>query len=326
MLDWQHVLAGGLFASAIFMALCGVSALLGAAVWRMRAWLDLKQVKRLLAALLLLPLSAICVLPMASHAPPCGMQIGCYLCWMQQHVGEASILVLRMVIMLVLAVLLVWLYRLACGAAIGFRALRDLQRVSSPPSQRLRKTLYEVVPVEWHGRFREAEMPAEASGVYGGTCFLSRTMVQEASESQLRAIVMHEWQHLRARDGWFALVAGLLANSVGMAWSVLYRYWIAAAELLADENAVRGGIRRRDLARALLQHQVNSQAMAPQFAASSHLLEERLRHLLYVYGSAPPRRSSWLVWSIACVIIGLLQLLLWQSSAAASCAVHCAIF
>lgn len=322
----QHLFAGAVFAGTAFLAFCGASALLGAAVWRMRGRLGLVQVKRLLTALLLLPPAGTLLLVFAPNLPLCDMQMTCHLCWMHQHLGEGSVWSLRFSAWLVSALLVGWMLRLGHRTLLATRILRDLHRFSSPPSEKLQTVLRQVVPVQWHGRFREVEMSASVNGVYGGTCFLSREMVQRLHASEIQAIVAHEWQHLRARDGWLTFVVGLLVHSVGIVWTATYRYWNHAAELLADANAVHAGIRHTELARALLRHQADALGVAVGFAASGSLLEERLRHLLSASNPAPLRCWSWAWWSLIGVGGGGLHYFLWLNSAASTCALHCAFF
>lgn len=325
--DWQHTLASWLLAGALFLLVGGMTAPLSGFVWRMRHRMSLPQLKNALAVITLLP-PAVAVLSVAtSPISACAQQMACYVGWLHANVGEVLFPTLRLVVLgagLFLAFLFASLIYRGFGA---LRALRSLHAFSKPPSKKLLGVMEQVVPSQWHGRFREAEMPNNMDGVYGGTCVLSRQTVRDLDGAQLKAVVAHEWQHLRARDGWFALLVGILVSGVRVwGWAESYRRWSHSAELLADSRAAHEAVTRTQLARTLLQRQAQAQGIAVGFGTSGELLEERLHHLLRTANDTPSAWSSWAVWVLMTACAGWLFYTLWQTGQASTCTIHCVLF
>lgn len=322
--DWQHAIAGGVLAGAVFLLICGVTAPLSALVWRFRRRINLADLKGALALMTLLPIKLAMLVAFSFSLPSCIHQSGCYVLWLQHLLGENLFVWMRPLAVLVGGILVVWIARLVYRGAMLTRTMRELYAHSQPPSPKLLKVLRQVVPPGWHSRFREVDMPAEADGVYGGTCLLSRETVESLNEAQLKAVVAHEYQHLRAGDGWFALCVGLLVSGVGLGmWSMAYRNWSRAAELLADVRATQSGVARTELARVLLNRQAEAQGVVLGFASDGILLEERLQSLL---ASHSPRSSARVTWVLIAVCVGGALYLATQVGAASTCTLHCVLF
>lgn len=323
--DWQHAIASGILAGLLFWATCGVSALHSVLVWRFRHRLDLVELKTALAFLTLLPSAVALLVALFPYAlPSCIHHATCYLGWLEATFGDGVFRWLHPLALLAGGMLLVWLVEMVRRAVAVFHSIRQLVALSHPPSPKLQSVLEKGVPRRWHARFREVALPSRADGVYGGICLLSQETVQNLSERQLQAVVAHEWQHLRARDGWFALVVGLLVSGVGLGtWSRAYRYWSDSAELLADARATHLGVARTELARTLLQRQAEAQGVPLGFSADSALLEERLRYLLSPASASGSAR--WL-WAPILGCAGVLLYAVWQTGSASICTIHCVLF
>ncbi|MEJ5252259.1 MAG: hypothetical protein HPY54_05385 [Chthonomonadetes bacterium] len=322
--DWQHAIAGGVLAVAVFLLICGVTAPLSTLVWRLRRRINLADLKVALALVTLLPLQVAVLVAFSFSLPSCVYQSGCYAGWLQHLFGAGFSLWMRPIAVFVGGILVVWIARLVYRGASLIRTMCELYAHSHPPSPKLLTVLRQVVPQDWHSRFREVDMPSEADGVYGGTCLLSRETVGSLNEAQLKAVVAHEYQHLRAGDGWFALWVGLLVNSTALGiWNMAYRYWSRAAELLADARAAQSGVARTELARALLNRQAEAQGMVLGFASEGILLEERLQSLL---ASQPLKSSARVTWVLIAVCVGGVLYLVSKVGAASTCTVHCVLF
>lgn len=323
--DWEHLLARWVLAVLVFVAVGAMTAPLSALLWRWRRHLGLAQLKGALAAVVLKPVAIALFAAFAFAMPSCAHHEVCYFGWLQQNLGSVGIWLMRMLLLVVAAVLVVFVGRLAVHATGVLRTLQHLQHTSRPPSDALRQALQQVVPTEMHGRFREAPIPADASGVYAGMCFLSEQSVRSLSAMQLRAVVAHEWQHLRARDGWFVLGIGLLVNGIGLgAWGASLRRWSQAAELLADARATQAGVPRTDLAKTLLSQQASAQGLSIGFGADSNLLEARLQSLLMP--SVPASRLGWSMWALLAGICLLMLYALWLTGDPSTCTIHCILF
>ncbi|MGQ9791105.1 MAG: hypothetical protein ACUVR7_10650 [Armatimonadota bacterium] len=322
--DWQHVVARWILAGAVFLLACGKSALLSELVWRARHWLSPASLKGLLTLLVLLPPGAALLVTLLPSFPSCSHNVTCYVGWLQHALGERFLAWMRPLSLMVVSVLLLLLARLVYRAVGTVRTLRWLFALSGPPSPKLRDVLVQVVPAQWRARFWEVEMPVGADGVYGGICLLSRETVQSLDTAQVQAVVAHEYQHLRARDGWFALGMGLLAGSLGLGlWGVAYRHWNSAAELLADARATQQGIARTALAQTLLSRQAQAQGLLLGFSADGALLEERLRYLL---SPVCVCRGAEMLWALILACAGGLLYMLWQTGSASTCTIHCVLF
>ncbi len=324
--DWQHMLARWVIAGLALLGFGVLSGALSTLVWRLRHRVEPEHLKVLLTVIALSPLLASALVILPAPGALCARQTMCYLQWMMQHLGTDSAPALRLTIAFTGVMMSLWLAGVLVRGMIAVQTLRRLYARSSPPSDRLRCVLQQMLPSEWQARFREVEMPATADGVYAGTCLLSHGTVQTLSEDQLRSVVAHEYQHLRAGDGWFALVLGILAGKGG--WGVAQRHWAGSAELLADKRATGMGIPRTQLARALLQKQAQAQGVALGFGAEGSLLEDRLRLLLSPRNNAD---SGWqgVFWTwCGALFAGAVWVAysLWSVAGASTCTVHCLVF
>ncbi len=322
MSDWQHTLAGWVVIGLVFLVFQLLTVPLSALVWRLRHRLSLERLKGTLNLIILLPAISAALVALSPTRALCAQRAMCYLGWLQQNLNVQSELLLRALVVLFVPVALWWLSHAVHRAVLALRTIRRLRAHSLPPSASLSKVLRKVLPPDWRSRFREVPMPCSADGVYAGICFLSCDTVQKLSEAQLQAVVAHETQHLRARDGWLTLVAGILAGG----WSAVHRRWTNAAELLADRRAMHMGIKRTDLARTLLQRQVQAQGLALGFGAEGTLLEERLRYLLAQDADAERSHSVWTWWVAIAACAGGLVHTLWHIADATTCTVHCLFF
>lgn len=322
--DWQHVVARWILAGAVFLLACAASAPLSMLVWQARRRLSAVGLKGIFSFLLLLPLGMALFVLLSYSLPSCFHRQACYIGWLLHAFGEGALIWMRPVAMLVGGMLLVSLVGLVYRTATVVRTVRGLVALSSPPSPKLANVLRQVVPHRWHARFRQVEMSPDADGVYGGVCLLSHETVRSLSEGQLKAVVAHEYQHLRARDGWFALCMGLLASSLGLrAWNTMYRYWSSAAELLADARTTQQGVARRELARTLLDRQVAAQGVVLGFSSRGTLLDERMQRLLT---PVPESGLAQVLWALVLVCAGGLLYTVWQTSTASTCTIHCLLF
>lgn len=324
MLEWQHGIARLLLGGLAFL-LAGVGAALASwIVWQVRWRLSLKCLKEALSLLGVAPIVIGLAVALAPGSALCEIGKACYLTQLQRHFGDGAAEALRMALVVVgvlYALFLIRLFRLAVHVAL---TLRRMYLLSSPPSEKLRQTLRQVVPPWAQGRFRELPFARQHSGVYGGTCFLSTDSVQQLESHQLAAVVAHEWQHLRMHDGWYALVVGLLAEAAALSgWRQTLQRWRRCAEWLADAQTVAQGIPRTTLAFTLLQHCADSSAQSVGSAGMASNVEERLMLLLSAPSVCGRRRVCY---SFA-VGAGLLLLyVIWAQAEASICTVHCALF
>lgn len=322
--DWQHLLASWVLTGGVFLFACGKVALLSEVVWRLRRRLSPVSLKGLLTLLVLLPPGVALLATLLPPFPLCSHDVACYVGWLQHAFGEGFLAWVRPVAMLFAGGLLALLVGLVYRTVAAVRTLRGLLALSLPPSPKLRDVLAQVMPAQWRARFREVEMPAVAEGVYGGVCLLSCETVQSLDAAHLRAVVVHEYQHLRARDGWLAIGMGLLAGSLGLGlWDIAYRHWNSAAELLADAQATQQGVTRTTLARTLLNRQAQVQGVVLGFSSDGTLLAERLHYLL-----VPASETGWgrVMWAIVLVCAGGLLYAIWQTGSASTCTIHCVLF
>ncbi len=325
MQDWEHLLARWVMVMLVFVVAGAMTAPLSALLWRWRRHLSLAQLKGALAVVMLKPVAIAFFAAFFSAMPPCMHHTVCYFGWLQQHLGSGGVLLMRGLLLAMAALFVVFAARLVAHATGVLRTLRHLKHTSRPPSETLQQVLQQVVPAEAHHHFREAPIPANASGVYAGTCFLSQESVRALSPAQLRAVVAHEWQHLCARDGWFALGIGLLVLGSGWgAWSAALRCWSRAAELLADERATQLGVPRTELAKTLLHQQAGAQGISLGFGTNSGLLEERLQSLLVP--PVPASRLAWGAWTLLAGICLMVLYTLWLAGGASTCTIHCVLF
>ncbi len=323
--DWEHLIARWVLVVLVCIIASVLSAPLSALLWRWRRHLSLVQWKVALTVAVFKPAWVAVFTAFVAVMPPCAHHTVCYYGWLQSHVGSTGISLMRILLLAVAMLLGLWGVRLGLHVAAALSTLRQLHRISRPPSDKLQQILQQVVPFWARHRFREVPLSNRTDGVYAGTCFLSEQSVQSLSEAQLRAVVAHEWQHLRAGDGWFALLMGLLVQSSGLgAWGAAFRYWSRAAELVADARAVQSGMRRADLAKTLLHQQASAQGLSLGFAGGGSLLEERLQSL--IMPSAPASRLGWSVWAMIAGVCMLLLYAVWASGNVSTCTIHCVLF
>lgn len=325
MQDWEHLLARWVLVVLVFAVAGAMTAPLSALLWRWRRRLSLAQLKGALAVVVLHPVIVALFATFASAMPSCVHRTVCYFGWLQQNLGSVGILLVRVLLLAMAVLFVVFATGLVVHAVTALGTLRQLYNASRPPSEALRQVLQQVVPAKERHRFRETSMCSRTDGVYAGTCFLSERSVQTLSEAQLRAVVAHEWQHLRAHDGWFALGMGLLVRNVGVgAWNAAFRRWSQAAELLADARATQIGVSRTDLAKTLLHQQASAQGLSLGFGASSSLLEERLQSL--IMPSMPASRLAWSVWLVIAGVCLLVLYGVWSAGDVSTCTIHCVLF
>lgn len=325
MQGWEHLFARWLLVVLVFPIAAAIAAPLSALLWRWRRRLSLAQLKSALTVVVFMPVVVALFTAFASAMPPCAHHAMCYFGWLQQNLGSASILVMRVLLLAMAILFVVFVTRLVVDAVVAVDILRQLRNASCPPSKVLQQVLQQVVPAEEHHRFRETPVSGCTDGVYAGTCFLSEQSVQTLNEAQLRAVVAHEWQHLRAHDGWLALGMGLLVRSTGLgAWNAAFRRWSQAAELLADARATQVGVSHADMAKTLLHQQASAQGISLGFGANSNLLEERLRSL--ITPSMPASRLAWSVWLMIAGVCLLALYAVWSAGGASTCTIHCVLF
>lgn len=305
---------------------CVLTAPVSTLVWRLRRYLSAGQLKQVLSSLLILPVLAALIALSSPVMSSCASHATCYLGVIERFIGSQFFPFLRVFALLGAVMTGYVAIELGYNVLIAARTMRRLYACSRPPSKKLQRALEQVVPVKGRSRFRQVTMSGELDGVYGGVCLISDESVHNLSPAQLTAIVAHEWQHLRAGDGWFALLAAVVASSIGgTAWRAVYRHWRNAAELLADDRAVRCGVSRILLARTLLHRQATAHNLALGFTTEGVLLEERLRQL--ISSELPPARvSGWGVWSLVLLLGWLLFYVVWSTDSASTCTLHCVLF
>ncbi|MBC8142461.1 MAG: M48 family metalloprotease [Armatimonadetes bacterium] len=207
--------------------------------------------------------------------------------------------------------------------------LASLERVN----QRL------ALPAPLRRRFFECALPPERSSVMGLTrarCVLSREFIQTAPPEEVDALVAHEAGHLRSGDAYAAFAVGVLNCLFFFLRPVhlLGRRWREAAELAADDVAVRGtGNDPLAVASAILRIKGTSASVALpasllSFADEATSAQTRVERLLAQAEAEPAvRRETGAQMVFAWGATGLLSLLgagLLVSSEAA-CVAHCAL-
>jgi len=323
--DWEHLLARWVVGVLVFAVASAVTAPLSALLWRWRRYLSPVHLKGALTAVVLKPAVVAFFTAFLYSTPSCAYHSACYFGWLQQNLGTGGISLMRAMLLAIVVLFVLFAVKLVVHAVAVLGTLRQLRIASHPPSDTLQQVLQQVVPAEAYHRFREAPIPAHANGVYAGTCFLSEQSVQTLDAMQLRAVVAHEWQHLRARDGWFALWAGLLVRCAGSrAWSAALRRWSQAAELLADARTAQLGVPRVELAKTLLLQQASAQGVSLGFGANGTMLEERLQQL--ISPPVPVSRMAFSTWGLVAGICGLVLYAVWLASGATTCTIHCVLF
>ncbi|MBC8138541.1 MAG: M48 family metalloprotease [Fibrella sp.] len=121
-----------------------------------------------------------------------------------------------------------------------------LAQPSSPLAESLERVGNRLgLSASFHSRFFECALPPDRSSVMGlqrAKCVLSREFIQTAPPEELDALVAHESGHLRSGDVYAAFAVGLL-NCVFFFLRpvrIIGGWWREAAELAADDTAVRG--------------------------------------------------------------------------------------
>lgn len=326
MLEWQHGIARLLLGGLAFLLAGFVSALVSWIVWRARRYFSLRCLKEALSILAAAPIVVGVAVALAPGSALCVVGKTCYLTQIQPHWGDGTAEALRTALKTGGVLFALFLIRLCYRTVQAAFALRRMHLLSSAPSEKLQRTLTQIVPSWARHRFREAPFAPQYSGVYGGTCFLSTDSVQHLASDQLAAVVAHEWQHLRMRDGWYALIVGLFAEAAAIVgWRQMLQRWSQCAEWLADAQTVAQGIPRSTLAATLIQHCAESAAQGIGSAGVASNVEERLKLLLSPREpSACGRRRVGYSFALG---VGLLLLyVIWAQSEATICAVHCALF
>src|SRR5437879_5839441 len=150
------------------------------------------------------------------------------------------------------------------------------------------------------------------AGLRGARIYCPPDLDWRLSESELRAVLLHERHHQASHAPARLVVLASIETLVG--WLPAAMRWLevrrAAIEIGADEHALTSGARRSDLARALLKlGSPGAESSLPSYASASEL---RLRHL--TGKEAPPH--SWPYGAIrplvppiaafaACLVLGL---------------------
>lgn len=130
-----------------------------------------------------------------------------------------------------------------------------------------------------HVRVAPVSSTAFVAGLTRPEIFCGRTLSDELSPDELRAVALHERAHQLARDPLRATVLAAVAPVLELA--APGRRWLEAAaasrEIAADRYALEQGVRRSSLASALLKVQPVSVTHAAAFAPAVDL---RLRALV----------------------------------------------
>jgi Zn-dependent protease with chaperone function len=184
----------------------------------------------------------------------------------------------------------VWLIRGAWRAALAWRATRTLAREWRVRGRRLELS-DERVPVF---AIDEAYPIVAVVGFRRPALFISERVLRACSPSEVRAMMLHECAHVRARDN-IKRVALRACPTLFAADHRLDALWSHAAEEAADAAAGRlvPGL-RTDLAHALVTVARLATVTASPLPASALYLggsiESRVRRLLGPAAPHPPRR------------------------------------
>lgn len=237
-----------------------------------------------------------------------------------------------------------WVARLVWAT---YRLETGIAPLLSAPSPRLADSLGRVgkrlgIPASLNCRFFECALPPERSSVMGLArvkCVLSCEFVEAAPPEEVDALVSHEAGHLRSGDAYSAFAVGVL-NCLFFFLRpvrVLGKWWREAAELAADDTAVRGtGGDPLAVASAILRVRSATVAASPlpapllPFADEGALsAEKRVERLLaQAERATPPARTETLAqvafsWGVT-VLFAVLGAGLLVSSEAA-CVAHCTL-
>jgi len=116
-------------------------------------------------------------------------------------------------------------------------------------------------------------------GLFRPMICVSKALVDCLEADELRAVLAHEAEHLRARDPLRLLLGRAMARAAFMvpAAGELYRRYVLQRELQADDGCM-ALCQRESLASALLKL-ITQSAVSPAGVAGFNLLEERITHL-----------------------------------------------
>lgn len=178
--------------------------------------------------------------------------------------------------------------------------LRSLQPLDTLPGQPPVQVVADPAPL------------AFCAGLLRPRIYLSTGALERLSREELRAVLAHEAHHAACRDPLRLLLARALGEGLFFlpAMRRIGRHYATAAELAADEAAVRTGGGRQPLASAMLTF---GETGDPAVIGVS---TERIDYLL---GARPPALPRWRLIAAALTIagVGLLVLVAARASAAA---------
>lgn len=179
--------------------------------------------------------------------------------------------------------------RLAAALLANHRVARRFSRATPGQMPALDRAL-RCAPQVPRGRLRI--LPADAVqaftlGIWRPRIFLTAGLIDSLSEEELRAVLLHEASHLKARDPFRLAAVRFLTDAL---WFIplartLKETFLRMAELQADQTVLASGGEAVELASAIVktaQAKVGPvPAMAPALDSPS-FLEERVEHLLGV--------------------------------------------
>ena len=240
-----------------------------------------------------------------------------------------------------------WLL-LAWGAVTVYRLVQatiSLERGLSPylqlPSPELAATVERMqVEVDCSRlEFFEADIPMAFScliGIRHIRCVLSKQLVAAATQEELDAVVLHEFNHFRSGDVWRTFLVGILNCLFSFLPPVrlLSRRWREETELACDAATARATGKPLALASAILRAQgitvqrrrlpSTTLAFAEETACPPETRVKRL--LAYAQGMSaatePPRMGAWQWMATTILLVAGLTLTL---SPDAMCMAHCSL-
>lgn len=176
--------------------------------------------------------------------------------------------------------------RLAAALLVNHRVARRFSRVTGqvPALDRALRHLPQVS----RGRLRL--LPSDAGqaftlGIWRPRIFLTAGLIDSLSEEELRAVLLHEAAHLKARDPFRLAVVRFLTDAL---WFIplartLRETFLRMAELEADQTALTAGGEAVELASAIVktaQAKVGPVPAVSPALDSPSFLEERVERLL----------------------------------------------
>ena len=116
-------------------------------------------------------------------------------------------------------------------------------------------------------------------GLFRPMICVSKALVDRLDANELRAVLAHEAEHLRARDPLRLLIGRAMARAAFMvpAAGETFRRYVLQRELQADDGCM-ATCQRESLASALFKL-ITQRAVNPTGVAGFNLLEERITHL-----------------------------------------------